>query len=240
MVAAAAQTVRSTVPAHPPRSAAQPRRPAPHTNAQRRWIAHRCRAVASQQQGLAAAQHMASAAAVAADPVALQELVEDAVVWASQHGLVRVLGRVIYRLMGGAWVGWSWPVTLASDGVATVHLPLGARPSTEADRHSRIVDKVLALCHRLQLVGLGIDDPACAAVHAPLALLPVPYPRETFEQVHAVSARQARWLSDQAAPQPVHHCGPIRIHARRCHTLFRPPLLALYRRPSRLRWRSTP
>ncbi|KAI7842580.1 hypothetical protein COHA_003684 [Chlorella ohadii] len=62
---------------------------------------------------------MASAAAVAADPVALQELVEDAVVWASQHGL---------------------------------------------------------------LVGLGIDDPACAAVHAPLALLPVPYPRETFEQ----------------------------------------------------------
>lgn len=34
-----------------------------------------------------------------------------------------------------------------------------------------------------QLVGLGIDDPACAAVHAPLALLPVPYPRQTFEQV---------------------------------------------------------
>lgn len=34
----------------------------------------------------------------------------------------------------------------------------------------------------LQLVGLGIEDPACAAVHAPLALLPVPYPRATFEQ----------------------------------------------------------
>ena len=32
-------------------------------------------------------------------------------------------------------------------------------------------------------MGLGIDDPACAAVHAPLALLPVPYPRQTFEQV---------------------------------------------------------
>ena len=38
----------------------------------------------------AAAEHLPSvAAAVAADPAALDALVEDAVVWASQHGLVR-------------------------------------------------------------------------------------------------------------------------------------------------------
>lgn len=32
----------------------------------------------------------------------------------------------------------------------------------------------------LQLVGAGLTEPSCATVHAPLALLPVPYPRETF------------------------------------------------------------
>ena len=35
---------------------------------------------------------------------------------------------------------------------------------------------------RLQLVGAGLSQPACATVHAPLALLPVPYPRDTFLQ----------------------------------------------------------
>ena len=41
-------------------------------------------------QGPAAAQHMPAVeqAALAADPAALAALVEDAVVWASQHGLV--------------------------------------------------------------------------------------------------------------------------------------------------------
>jgi hypothetical protein len=34
----------------------------------------------------------------------------------------------------------------------------------------------------LQLVGAGVSQPACATVHAPLALLPVPYPRDTFLQ----------------------------------------------------------
>lgn len=44
---------------------------------------------ATVKAGPSAAEHMASvSAAVSADPAALQELVEDAVVWASQHGLV--------------------------------------------------------------------------------------------------------------------------------------------------------
>ncbi len=54
----------------------------------------------------------------------------------------------------------------------------------------------------MQLVGLGLEDPACAAVHAPLALLPVPYPRDTFlaakqaalafnAMVHAVACDEA-------------------------------------------------
>lgn len=64
------------------------------------------------------------AAALAADPAALEALVEDAVVWASQHGL---------------------------------------------------------------LVGAGLAEPACATVHAPLALLPVPYPRDTFLQAKAAA-----------------------------------------------------
>ncbi|PSC71148.1 glutathione synthetase [Micractinium conductrix] len=71
-----------------------------------------------------AAEHMASAAAALDDPAALEALVEDAVVWASQHGL---------------------------------------------------------------LVGAGLAEPACAAVHAPLALLPVPYPRATFLRAKAAA-----------------------------------------------------
>lgn len=94
MLAATAQAVRPTVPAQAPRSAQAPRRPVHPAKSQQRRAGHRCRAVAPQQQGLAAAQHMAAAAAVAADPAALQELVEDAVVWASQHGLVREQGGV--------------------------------------------------------------------------------------------------------------------------------------------------
>lgn len=40
-----------------------------------------------------------------------------------------------------------------------------------------------------QLVGAGLPEPApaCAAVHAPLALLPVPYPRATFERAKAAA-----------------------------------------------------
>ncbi|KAL4424506.1 hypothetical protein ABPG77_006815 [Micractinium sp. CCAP 211/92] len=64
------------------------------------------------------------AEALRADPAALQDLVDDAVVWASQHGL---------------------------------------------------------------LVGAGLADPACATVHAPVALLPVPYPRETFLRAKAAA-----------------------------------------------------
>lgn len=39
----------------------------------------------------------------------------------------------------------------------------------------------------MQLVGAGLADPACATVHAPLALLPVPYPRETFLRAKAAA-----------------------------------------------------
>lgn len=39
----------------------------------------------------------------------------------------------------------------------------------------------------LQLVGAGLADPACATVHAPVALLPVPYPRETFLRAKAAA-----------------------------------------------------
>lgn len=31
-----------------------------------------------------------------------------------------------------------------------------------------------------QLVGAGLSEPAAAVVHAPMSLLPVPYPRETL------------------------------------------------------------
>jgi hypothetical protein len=44
-----------------------------------------------------AIQHLPSvAAALAADPAAIDDLVEDAVVWASQHGLVRHAGATAY------------------------------------------------------------------------------------------------------------------------------------------------
>lgn len=39
----------------------------------------------------------------------------------------------------------------------------------------------------LQLVGAGLAEPACATVHAPLALLPVPFPRETFMRAKAAA-----------------------------------------------------
>ena len=39
----------------------------------------------------------------------------------------------------------------------------------------------------MQLVGAGLAEPACATVHAPLALLPVPYPRETFMRAKAAA-----------------------------------------------------
>jgi hypothetical protein len=46
------------------------------------------------QRDPAALQHMPAAVAdIVADPAALAELVDDAVVWASQHGLVRTLLR---------------------------------------------------------------------------------------------------------------------------------------------------
>ena len=32
----------------------------------------------------------------------------------------------------------------------------------------------------MQVVGLGLEDPACAVCHAPLTVLPTPFPSDSF------------------------------------------------------------
>lgn len=107
---------------------------------------------------------MASAAAALDDPAALEALVEDAVVWASQHGLVRGIGCWAERLY---------------EGQSCRHVA--------APNHHCLPPPNRQLRSLAQLVGAGLAEPACAAVHAPLALLPVPYPRATFLRAKAAA-----------------------------------------------------
>ncbi len=85
----------------------------------------------------------------------LRDLVDDAVVWAAQHGLVR----------------------------APERLP----PTQHAHRRPALSAQQRVQCAPAQVVALSQQGaPEKATIHAPLATLPVAFPRERFLQAKAV------------------------------------------------------
>ena len=91
--------------------------------------------------------------AVNSDASTRSALVEDAVAWASQHGLVR--------------------------DTCSVSIPAGSTVAPES-RGPRTRSFFSASPVRLQVYGAGLADLPVALVPAPMALLPVPYPEAAF------------------------------------------------------------
>lgn len=93
----------------------------------------------------------------------IEELAQDAVVWASQHGLVRPRCTVLH-------------LACASVGVTSI--------AVESIHHTQFQQSPYAslLLSASQLVGVGPPAPEAAVVHAPLAVLPAPFPAASFRK----------------------------------------------------------
>lgn len=111
--------------------------------------------------------------------VPIQELVDLAVVWACQHGLVSTCLLQLLPVYNAPSIMWAGQYI--ADGVLAQH----ATCNYGWNRHLHPLCTIDVKRPNLQIVGAGVPEKPLATMHAPLTVLPTQFPRGSFEKAKA-------------------------------------------------------